>query len=128
MATDTILGVTARDIDELPAAMGGAVRLARAGLGLSGFGAQVLDLPDGAETPDHDESATGQEELYVALRGSGTVIFGDGERVALAPERLVAVGPTVTRRLAAGPEGLRALCLGGAPGKAYEAPAWTEGR
>jgi hypothetical protein len=38
MAPDTILGVTARDIDELPTAMGSAVRLARAGLGLSGFG------------------------------------------------------------------------------------------
>jgi hypothetical protein len=47
MTTHTILGVTARRIDELPAAMGGAVRLARAGLGLSGFGVQVMELPPG---------------------------------------------------------------------------------
>jgi len=128
MATDTILGVTARHIDELPTAMGGAIKLARAGLGLSGLVAQVIDLPYGAETPAHDESATGQEELYVALRGSGIVMFGDGDRAELEPEQLVAVGPTVTRRLVAGPDGLRVLCLGGAPDKAYEAPAWTEGR
>jgi hypothetical protein len=89
MATDTILGVTARQVDELPTAMGGAIKLAR---------------------------------------GSGAVIFGDGDRAELEPEQLVAVGPTVTRRLVAGPDGLRVLCLGGAPGKADEAPAWTEGR
>jgi uncharacterized cupin superfamily protein len=128
MTTHTILGVTARRIDELPAAMGGAVRLARAGLGLSGFGVQVMELPPGIETPEHDESATGQEELYVALEGSGAVIFGDDDdRTALEPDRLVAVGPTVARRLVAGPQGLRALCVGGSPGKGYEAPEWTVG-
>jgi uncharacterized cupin superfamily protein len=129
MATDTILGVTARHIDELPAAMGGAVWLVRAGLGLSGFGAQVADLPPGASSPPHDESVGGQEELYVALRGSGTVIFGDdGEGTELEPDRFVAVGPTVTRHLVAGPDGLRILCIGGTPDEAYEAPAWSEGR
>jgi uncharacterized cupin superfamily protein len=129
MATDMILGVTARHVDELPTAMGGAVRLVRAGLGLSGFGVQIGELPPGASTPPHDESATGQEELYVALRGSGTVVFGDdGEGTELEPDRFVAVGPTVTRRIEAGPDGLRLLCIGGTPGEAYEAPAWSEGR
>jgi uncharacterized cupin superfamily protein len=129
MATDTILGVTARHVDELPTAMGGAVRLVRAGLGLSGFGVQIDELPPGASTPPHDESATGQEELYVALRGSGTVVFGDdGEGTELEPDWVVAVGPTVTRRIVAGPDGLRVLCIGGTPGKAYEGPDWTEGR
>ena len=87
-----------------------------------------MDLPPGIETPAHDELATGQEELYVALRGPGTVIFGDEQRAELAPDRVVAVGPRVTRRIAGGPDGLRVLCVGGTPGKAYEAPAWTDGR
>jgi hypothetical protein len=129
MATDTILGVTARHIDELPDAMGGAVRLLRAGLGLTAFGAQVMDLPPSFETPAHDETATGQQELYVALAGSGAVVFGDDDdRTELDRERVVAVGPSVTRRVASGPDGLRVLCIGGTPGKAYEAPGWTEGR
>ena len=128
MTTNTILGVTARRIDELPDAMGGAVRLLRAGLGLSAFGAQVMDLPPGVETPAHDETATAQEELYVALHGSGSVIFGDDDRVTLESGVVVAVGPSVTRRIAAGPAGLRVLCVGGTPGQAYDAPAWTEGR
>jgi uncharacterized cupin superfamily protein len=128
MSTNTILGVTARRIDELPAAMGGAVKLARAGLGVNGFGVQVLDLLPGVETPRHDESATGQEELYLALRGSGAVIFGDDDdRVELDPDGLVAVGPSVERRIAAGADGLRVLCVGGTPGTAYEPPVWTEG-
>jgi uncharacterized cupin superfamily protein len=128
MSTTTILGVTARRIDELPAAMGGAVKLARAGLGLSGFGVQVLDVPPDVETPRHDETLTGQQELYLALHGSGALIFGDDEdRVELDPDGLVAVGPTVERRIAAGPDGLRVLCVGGTPGSAYEAPVWTEG-
>ena len=125
MSTDTITGITASRIDDLPAGMGGAVKLVRAGLGLRGFGAQVIDLPPDGRAPEHDETATGQEELYVVLRGSGAVVAG-GERFAVDSERVVAVAPHVTRHLAAGPDGLRVLCVGGAPGCAYAPPAWTE--
>lgn len=120
----TIEGVTARRIDELPEALGGIARLARSGLGLSGFGVQIFDLPPGMESPPHDETATGQEELYVALGGAGAVIAGE-ERLPLDPESLVAVQPGVTRRMASGPEGMRVMVVGGTPGRPYEPPVWS---
>jgi uncharacterized cupin superfamily protein len=125
MTVTTIEGITAARIDELPEALGGMARLLRAGLGLSAFGAQLFDVPPGVESPPHDEMTSGQEELYMALRGSGALIAGD-ERVPLDPDRVVAVAPSVVRRFASGPDGLRLLCIGGTPGKAYEAPEWSE--
>jgi hypothetical protein len=40
---------------------------------------------------------------------------------------VVAVGPEVERTLTSGPEGMRVLCIGGTPGKAYAPPEWTAG-
>ena len=37
----------------------------------------------------------------------------------------MAVGPEVERTLTSGPEGMRVVCVGGAPGKPYAAPEWT---
>jgi len=46
---------------------------------------------------EHDESSSGQEEIYFALRGSG-VLRVEGEEVPLEPGRYVLVGPEATRR------------------------------
>jgi gentisate 1,2-dioxygenase len=122
--SSTIEGIAAARIDELPEALGGIARLVRSGLGISGFGAQVYDMPPNSESPPHDETATGQEELYVALDGAGAIVVGE-ERLPLAADRLVAIKPWVTRRMAAGRDGMRVLCIGGTPGRAYEAPGWS---
>ena len=84
------------------------------------------DLPPDYTTESHDEADTGQQELYVALRGAGAVVVGD-ERLPLDPEHLVRVDAGVGRVLASGPEGLRVLCIGAVPGAPYEPPAWTAG-
>jgi hypothetical protein len=113
-------------IGELPQLWDGFANLVRPGLGLSAFGANVMNLPPDYETKAHDESESGQEELYVALAGSGAVVVGD-ERVALDPECAVRVAPGTSRVLASGPEGLRVLIIGGVPGQAYVAPEWSSG-
>ena len=64
-------------IDELPALWDGFARLVRPGLGLSAFGANVMNLPPDYATKSHDESQSGQEELYVRLSGSGAVVLDD---------------------------------------------------
>ena len=93
-------------------------------MGIEGFGAQIMDLPPDYSTKSHNESDSGQQELYVALRGSGAVVVhgDDDQRLALDPEHLVAVDPEHDRTLTSGSDGLRVLCIGGAPGKPYEAP------
>jgi len=116
----------AADIDALPGLYDGLIKLARSALDISGFGVQVLDLPPSYTTDSHDERATGQEELYVALRGSGGVVLGDGHSIPVAEGRLVVVPPACSRALASGPDGLRLLVVGGTPGRAFEPPAWTE--
>ncbi len=115
-------------IDELPGLWDGFARLVRPGLGLSAFGANVMTLPADYATKSHDESDSGQEELYVALEGSGWVVLDpSSERLVLDPEHVVAVGPQTTRTLTSGPDGLRVLIIGGTPGKAYEPPDWSSG-
>jgi mannose-6-phosphate isomerase-like protein (cupin superfamily) len=107
---------------------------AAAGLEVSSFGISIIDLEPGAdEYPEHDHDEAGlggrmfaerpqqlgQEEVYFALRGSGTV-EADGESYAIDVDRAVRVGPSVKRKVVPGPDGLRLLAIGGRPGEAYE--------
>jgi hypothetical protein len=112
-------------IDDLPQLWDGFARLVRAGLGIEGFGANIMNLPPDYATKSHNESDSGQEELYVALSGSGAVVLGDGTRLELDSEHVAAVGPATDRTLTSGPDGMRALIIGGAPGKAYEPASWS---
>jgi uncharacterized cupin superfamily protein len=113
-------------IEKLPQIWDGWGKLVRAGLGISAFGVQIMDFPPNHTTRSHDESESGQEELYLALGGSGEIVIGDGEaRLALDREHVARVGPGVERTVVAGPEGVRLLCVGGVPGRAYTPPEWT---
>jgi hypothetical protein len=111
-------------IDDLPQLWDGFAKLVRDGLDITAFGVQIMDLPPGHVTKSHDEAETGQQELYVALGGSGTVLSGE-HRLPLDPEHLVRVDAGVDRVLEGGPDGLRVLCVGGVPGAPYTAPEWT---
>ena len=108
-------------IDALPDKWDGFMRMVRPGLGITAFGANIMNLPPDYTTRSHDESGSGQEELYVRLAGAGWIVLEDGgERLPLDEEHLVAVGPGTSRALASGPDGLRVLIVGSAPGRAYE--------
>jgi mannose-6-phosphate isomerase-like protein (cupin superfamily) len=108
---------------------------AGAGLGVTSFGISIIDLAPGAnDYPEHDHSEEGiggqmfakrpqqlgQEEVYVALKGSGT-LEADGEQYPLDADHLVRVDPEVKRKVTPGPDGIRLLVVGGTPGEAYDA-------
>lgn len=110
---------------------------AAAGLGVSSFGISIIEMAPGAdEYPEHDHSEAGiggqmfakrpgqlgQEEVYVALKGSGTV-EADGKQYPLDQEHIVRLGPEVRRKVTPGPDRLRLLALGATPGEAYDAGA-----
>lgn len=120
-------GYEGKALDELPEIWDGFAKLVREGLGITAFGVQVMDLPPEYETKSHDEADSGQQELYIGLRGSGAVVIADGERLPLDAEHVVRVDAGVGRVLTSGPDGLRVLCVGGVPGGVYEPPGWTEG-
>jgi uncharacterized cupin superfamily protein len=92
------------------------------GLGVTAWGMNVSRLPAGwQDYPEHDHAEIGQEEVYVALEGSGTLEAG-GETWELVPGTLARVGAAQKRKIVPGADGLTLLMLGGTPGKPYEPP------
>src|ERR1700682_3450427 len=111
---------TAKHIKDMEAGFGGGFVKARAELGVTAFGMQVIQLPpDYGDYPEHDHAESGQEEVFLAIGGSGWIDI-EGERVDLDRKTFVRVGPEAKRKVYAGPEGLRLLAIGGAPGEPYK--------
>ena len=81
---------TAKRISDMEAGFGGGFVKARAELGVTAFGMQVIQLPpDYADYPEHDHAESAQEEVFVALSGSGwghersiTTVTGQSRRHA----------------------------------------------
>jgi hypothetical protein len=121
---------TSSRIDDLPSIWDGMCKLVRSGLGLSAFGVNVLDIGPDYTTSDHTEAGSGQEELYLVLHGSATLLVGpagEEEQIELVPEVVARVAPEARRLFRTGPEGARLLIVGGAPGTAYEPQEWSSG-
>ena len=117
-------GVIVKQLEEFE--NNGVFFRARAGLGVTSFGMNVERWPPGADTyPEHDETRTGQEEVYVVLAGSARLVVGD-EAYALEPGIFASVGPEVRRRIEPGEDGVTLLCLGGTPGAAFSPRRFTE--
>ncbi|MDQ2761883.1 MAG: cupin domain-containing protein [Actinomycetota bacterium] len=117
---------TVRRIGDMDTFYKGLLLRARAELGVQSFGLAVIDLERGADDhPEHDHAQAGQEEVFVVLRGTGTMEV-DGDTVDLDPETIVRVGPGAKRRIAPGTGGIRLLAIGGVPNQAYQAPAYTD--
>jgi mannose-6-phosphate isomerase-like protein (cupin superfamily) len=117
---------TTKRINEMEASFGGGFVKVRAELGVTAFGMQVIRMPpDYQDYPEHDHGEDGQEEVYVALEGSGWIDI-EGERVDLSRDSFVRVAPGTTRKVFPGPEGLTMLVIGGRPGTAYEVNPTTE--
>ena len=121
---------TIKRVDEMETFYDGMVTRARASLGVTSWGMQLFNFPpgfDGYPNHNHADGAVdpGQEELYVPLAGSATLHL-DGEEHRIEPGVWARVGVTQLRRLVPGAEGVRLVVIGGTPGKAFEAPAWTE--
>ncbi len=103
--------VNAADIE----AVNGVFRPLRQALGVSAFGINQLELPPGAEGPEHDHRGDGQEEVYAIIRGGGAIRV-DGEEASLSPGQYVFLPPEARRQMVAGPEGLAWVGVGCQPG------------
>ncbi len=117
---------TAKQVDQMEAAFGGGFVKARAELGVTSFGMQVIRMPPSYDDyPEHDHAEDRQEEVYLALQGSGWIDV-EGERVELGKDTFVRIGPGAKRRVHSGPEGLQMLVIGGCPGEAYTIAPFSE--
>jgi len=118
--------VTVKQLEEFDAAFGGAMKRVRAGLGVSSFGMQVVDLPPNLDAyPEHAHSNDGQEEVYTILEGAATLQVG-GETYEMTPGVFARVGPGERRKFVTKEKPARILCLGAVPKHVYEPPPWTE--
>ena len=118
--------VTVKTIDEFEATFGGGMLKVRAGLGVESFGMQILRFPPNADRyPEHDHAHDGQEEVYVVLDGSVTLVAG-GEECELRPGTFARVGPGERRKLVTGDDRATVLALGGVPGEAFKPAGYTK--
>jgi mannose-6-phosphate isomerase-like protein (cupin superfamily) len=121
--------VTVATFEEMEPIYDGLARRARATLGVSAWGMQLITLPprwEGYPNHRHDAAALdpNQEEVYIPLAGTG-VLHADGEAFELRPGMMARVGPEQHRRIVPGGDGIRLIALGGSPG-AFRPSAWTE--
>ena len=116
--------VTIKHVEEMEAIWGGSFVRARASLGATSFGMNIWNFPPNWEEywehnhvdPPADD---GEEEIYTALSGKATLHVAGVEH-PLEPGVFARVGPAEKRKITTGAEGVQLLCVGGAPGKAYE--------
>jgi len=95
----------------------------RESLGIHAFGINAYTPnEDGMLIGEHDESGSGQEELYIVLDGNATFEI-DGETVD-APAGTFVFVPPGTRRKATGNGTV--LAAGATPGEAYQGIDWGE--
>jgi quercetin dioxygenase-like cupin family protein len=80
-------------------------------LGVAGFRINQLELAGGAEGPEHDHAANGQEEVYAVIGGGGTLRM-DGEEIPLRPGHFVYCPPNARRQMVAGDDGLTWIGIG----------------
>ena len=100
-------------------------RLARRSLGAEAFGFNVVDIGPGGELPAHNETESGQEEVFVVLEGEATIVADDEERAA-GPGTFVRYGPAVTRTVRNSSDAPVRLLLVGVPGDSgYEPLSWA---
>ena len=110
------MGYSIVRIDEIePGGPGGAVRFVRRALGAEAFGINWFELPANAVGREHDERDSGQEEVYVVVRGDGRWRVGD-EEVPAVPGSVLRVDPETTRCPVAGSRGLTFLAVGARAG------------
>jgi len=111
---------TLKRIDEMETHYAGTFKLARAELGVTSFGMQVIDLPANVDVyPEHDHTDDGQEEVFVVISGEGEIEI-DGKTHRLEPRTMVRVSPEAKRKIVTRDSPMSVIALSGRPDKAYE--------
>lgn len=99
-------------------------RLARKALGTSCFGFNLVEIGPGGQIPEHDESESGQVEVYAILAGEA-VLRLDGEEIAAPAGTWASIQPSASRTILNCSEApLTALLIGVDPSGGYEPMSW----
>jgi uncharacterized cupin superfamily protein len=121
-------GCTIKHRDEFEAMEGSGDStwlLARKALGTSSFGFNLVEIGPGGQIPEHDESESGQDELFIVLEGEG-VLRLNGEDHPAPAGTFASIEPPVSRTIlnrSGAP--VTALLIGVHPEGDYAPPGWA---
>ena len=98
--------------------------LARKACGTQAFGYNLVEIGPGGQIPEHDESASGQVELYIILDGDAVMRLG-GEDHRAPAGTFASIEPSASRTILNRSEApVTALLIGVDPGGGYEPMSW----
>ena len=98
--------------------------LARKALGTSAFGFNLVEIEPGGQIPEHDESGSGQVELYVVLEGEAVLRIEGDEHPAPAGT-FASIEPPASRTILNRSDAkVTALLIGVEPDGGYEPMSW----
>ena len=99
--------------------------LARKALGTAAFGYNLVEIAPGGQIPEHDESGSGQVELYLILEGEATMRL-DGEDHPAPAGTFASIEPAATRTILNRSETpVVAMLIGVQPEGGYEPMSWA---
>ena len=113
------------ELEDMEGSGGARWMLLRRGLDLEAFGMNLVELAPGGQIPEHDESASGQVEIYAVLDGEG-VLRLDGEDHPAPAGTWARLDPEVTRTIANQSDApLTALLIGCPADTGYQPLEWA---
>ena len=128
VARSMTAGYTIKHRDEFEAMEGSGDttwKLARKALGTSAFGFNLVEIAPGGQIPEHDESESGQVELYVILEGEATLRI-EGEDHPAPAGTFASIEPPASRTiLNRSDAGVTAMLIGVTPTDGYKPLSWA---
>jgi uncharacterized cupin superfamily protein len=100
-------------------------RLARKALGTEAFGYNMVEIGPGGQIPEHDETGSGQVELFIILEGEAVMRLGGEEHPAPAGTFASIEPPTSRTILNRSDAAVTALLIGVQPDGGYEPMSWA---
>ncbi len=100
-------------------------KLARKALGTASFGFNLVEIAPGGQIPEHDESGSGQDELYVILEGEAIFRIAGEDHPAPAGT-FASIEPPVSRTILNRSDApVTAMLIGVDPSGGYEPMSWA---
>jgi quercetin dioxygenase-like cupin family protein len=113
------------ELENMEGSGGARWMLLRRGLDLRAFGMNLVEIAPGGEIPEHDESASGQVEIYAVLDGEGMMRI-DGEDHAAPAGTWARLDPEVKRTITNRSDApITALLIGCPANTGYEPLEWA---
>jgi uncharacterized cupin superfamily protein len=99
--------------------------LARRSLGLSAFGMNLVEIPPGERIPEHDETGRDQEEVFIVLEGSPSLVV-DGREIETPAGTFARLDPGLQRTVVNRGEDVAAVLIVSAPRTSgYQPMEWA---